>query len=62
MKGINNLKKGEILIDSYISSCTYICEKGIYSNIFCHNTTKNKSKVEEGKLLAPQIKSIGGMK
>lgn len=62
MNGINNLKNVEILIDGYISSCTSTCEKGIYPNIFCHNITKNKSKEEEGELLAPQIKSIGGMK
>lgn len=62
MNGINGLKNGEKLMDGYISNCTSTCEKGIYSNIFCHKTAENISKVEEEEILAQQIKRIGGMK
>ena len=57
MKGINDPKNGENPTDGYISSCTSTCEKGIYSNIFCQKT----AEVREEEILAPQIKSIGGM-
>jgi hypothetical protein len=59
---INNLKKGEFLLNNYISSCISTCEKGIYSYIFCQNLTMNKSKVLEEEILTPQIYNRGGMK
>lgn len=62
MIDINNLKKGEFLLNNYISSCISTCEKGIYSYIFCHNITMNKSKVLEEEILAPQINNRGGIK
>jgi hypothetical protein len=61
MNGINGLENREIKIDGYIPTCISTCEKGIYSNIFCHKTAENILKVKEEEFLAPQIKSIGGM-
>lgn len=59
---INDQKKGEILLNNYISSCISTCEKGIYSNIFCHNITMKESKVLEEEIIAPQINNRGGIK
>jgi hypothetical protein len=62
MKGTNGLENERMLMDGCISNCITICEKGIYSNIFCHKKAEKTSKLREEEKIAPEIKCIGGMK